>query len=99
MDQMKEDEMPTESANSRRGYSARANDLAHRVRQEATAPRIAAAGALTLGAAAYALLRDPARRERLKDRAQEYIDLASAWWNSDSRPQPSAVSASHIPVS
>jgi len=91
--------MATKSTNGRRSYTARANDFVQRAQREATGSRLAAAGVLALGAAGYVLLRDPARRERLKDRAQEYIDLASAWWNSDSRPQPSAVSASHIPVS
>ena len=89
--------MASKSANSRRNYSTRANDLVHRASQEATAPRLAAAGALTLGAAAYALLRDPERRGRLKNRAQEYIDLASAWWNADSQRQQPA-SAAQIPV-
>jgi hypothetical protein len=98
--QMKEDGMATKSANGSRRYSARANDFMHKAQQEATAPRLVAAGALALGAAAYAVLRDPGRRERLKGRAQEYMDLASAWWNADStQPQQPAVSAVHIPVS
>ncbi len=91
--------MASKSANTRRNYSARANDLMHRASQEATAPRLAAAGALTLGAAAYALLRDSERRERLKSRAQEYIDLASAWWNADKPPQQPVATAAQIPVS
>lgn len=92
--------MATKSANGSRNYSARANNFMQRAQQEATGPRLAAAGALALGAAAYAVLRDPGRRERLKDRAQEYVDLASAWWNADSGPQPqtASVSTQHIPV-
>lgn len=87
--------MANTSANSRR--SSRVGEFMDRARKEATLPRMVAAGTVAAGAAAYALLRDPARRERLKKSARDYVERGSAWWN-DGRGSQKTPSASHIPV-
>jgi hypothetical protein len=92
-----EDEMATASSNNRRRRSARAGEFFDRARQEATLPRLFAAGFVAAGATAYALLRDPERRERLKLRAQTYVDSAAAWWNDQQRSETPAAAA--IPIS
>jgi hypothetical protein len=91
-----EDEMATSSTN-RRSQSRRTSDLLDRARQEATMPRLFAAGVLTAGAAAYALLRDPDRRERLQQRTQNYLDRASTWWNAQKGSETPSSAA--IPIS
>lgn len=89
--------MATKSQGRGQSYSARAGNLFGRARQEATPSRLIAAGALAAGAAAYAVLRDPARRERIRESARDYLDRGTAWWQgSDSSRAPSAVG---IPVS
>jgi hypothetical protein len=75
---------------SRRSYYDRAGEMVGRARQEATTSRIVAAGVVATGAAAYALLRDPSRREQLKATAQDYINRGTAWWQGQSNAQPAA---------
>jgi hypothetical protein len=82
--------MASRTKTNNRGYYDRAGDVLGRARQEATTPRIIAAGAVAAGAAAYALLRDPARRERIRGFAQDYIDRGSAWWQERSSSPPVA---------
>lgn len=77
--------------NSSGSYSERASDLLTRARGEVTAPRLIAAGAVAVGAGAYALLRDAGRRDRLGDLARSYADRAGSWWNETrARPEPNA---------
>jgi hypothetical protein len=92
-----EDDMATTSSGNRRSRSTRSSDLFDRARQEATMPRLFAAGALAAGAAVYALLRDPDRRERLKQRTQDYVDRASDWWNTQKRAETPSGAA--VPIS
>lgn len=88
--------MATKSQNNR-GYSNRAGDLIDLARREATTSRLVAAGTLAAGAAAYAVFSNPARRERIKDLAQGYVDRANAWWQGEQSNQ--SPSAAEIPVS
>lgn len=68
--------MEQQTYGQQRSFSDRARETWEATRREATPPRLAAAGVLALGAAAYGLLRDPARRERLsssvRDLSQRY---------------------------
>lgn len=86
--------MASRTQSSRNSYYDRAGEMLGRARQEATTPRILAAGAVAAGATAYALLRDPVRRERLKDMAQDYIDRGSAWWQGKSPPAANEITVS-----
>jgi len=90
--------MANTSANGSSRRSGRAGDFMQRARQQATLPRILTAGAVAAGAATiYAVLRDPARRERLKQSARDYMERGMSWWNE--RGTESAPSARHVPVS
>lgn len=78
-------------ARNRRGFRDRARMGLSSARREATAPRLATVGALALGAAAYGLLRDPDRRERLTRSARELSDrLMSGWSRQPANPTPTA---------
>ncbi len=82
--------MPTKSVN-RNSFSSRASDFVDRARNEATPARLVAAGTLAAGATAYAVLRDPARRERMRDGAQSFIDRGLNWWrDGELRQTPAA---------
>jgi hypothetical protein len=62
----------------RDSLSSRARSGWDTARREATTPRIAAAVAIGAAAAAYGLLRDPDRRERLRQSAHDLTqDLKS----------------------
>jgi len=84
-------------SSTNRTYSERAGRLMNQARQEATTPRLIAAGTIAAGAAAYALLRDPARRDRLIQSARDYVDRGTAWWNQSRASETPA--ASEITVS
>jgi hypothetical protein len=88
--------MANRTGSNNRSYSARASRLMGRARQEATPSRLIAAGTLAAGAAAYALLRDPERRDRLTKSARDYLDRGMAWWDQSTRNE--APSASNIAV-
>lgn len=69
------------SKNGSRSYSRRAADMLDTARENATAPRVAAAGAVALGALAFAYMRDKDRRDRLTRTARDYTDRATNWWH------------------
>jgi hypothetical protein len=76
---------------NRRGFRNRARIGLNSARREATAARLATVGALALGAAAYGLLRDPDRRERLSKSARDLSDrLMSGWSRQSASPTPGA---------
>ena len=89
--------MANRTASNNRSYSRRASQLLDRARGEATTSRLIAAGTVAAGAAAYALLRDPQRRDRLMSSARAYLDRGTAWWNENTRKEEP--SASGIAVS
>jgi len=67
---------PTTKTRTDRAWSA-TKDAAGAVRREATAPRLAAAGVLALGAAAFAYLRDDGRRARAKEAGWKLVDAVT----------------------
>jgi hypothetical protein len=92
---VKEAEMAEQgSKNGSRSYSRRASDMLDSAWEGATAPRVAAAGAVALGALAFAYMRDKDRRDRLTRTARDYSDRASNWWHgsqkSSTASQPTA---------
>lgn len=82
--------MASKTHTSTRGYYDRAGDMFGRAREEATMPRLLAAGAVATGAAAYALLREPARRERIRETVRDYIDRGTRWWQGGTQSPPPA---------
>lgn len=82
--------MASKTHTSSRGFYDRAGDMLGKAREEATMPRLLAAGAVAAGAAAYALLREPARRERIRETARDYIDRGTKWWQGGSQSPPAA---------
>lgn len=89
--------MATKSPRTNGNYRERAGEYLSRARQEATTPRLIAAGAVAAGAAAYALLRDASRRDLIRESARDYLDRGMAWWHSGSTAE--APAASEIAVS
>lgn len=75
---------------NRRGFGNRARMGLTSARREATAPRLATVGALALGAAAFGLLRNPERRERLFKNARGLSDRLTGWGRQSANPAPSA---------
>lgn len=76
---------------NRQGFRDRARMGLNSARREATAPRLATVGALALGAAAFGLLRNPDRRERLTKSARDLSDrLTSGWGRQSANPAPNA---------
>jgi hypothetical protein len=76
---------------NRRGFGNRARMGLNSARREATAPRLATVGALALGAAAFGLLRNPERRERLTRNARDLSNrLMSGWGRQSANPTPNA---------
>lgn len=76
---------------NRHGFRDRARMGLSSARREATVPRLATVGALALGAAAFGLLRNPDRRERLTKSARDLSDrLASSWGRQSANSAPSA---------
>lgn len=71
------------TASARRSRSSRGADWMESVREQATTSRLVAGAALAVGAAVYALMRDPARRDSLKQKAQGYLDRGKEWWNAE----------------
>lgn len=74
-------------ARNRRGFRKRARLGLDEARRQATVPRLATVGALALGAAAYGLLRDPGRRERL---TRSVRDLSNRLMSGRSRQSANA---------
>ena len=69
--------MPLKSDNGR----TRMTKLTKAARRRMTAPNLMAAGAVALGAAAFAYLRDGQRRSHLKDTARRGRDTLKERWH------------------
>jgi hypothetical protein len=83
--------MSTTTADNR-GFAKRARTSLNAARREATAPRLATVGVLALGAAAFSLLRNPQRRQRLAKSMRELYERMPG--RADHAPQPQAPNAS-----
>ncbi len=84
-------------ANGNQGYRAQATEMLSRTREQATMPRMLAAGAVAAGAGVFALLRNPERRERLKGMAHDYSERVSGWWNEARGQKPPSASEISVP--
>jgi hypothetical protein len=87
--------MNTTTADNR-GFATRARTSLDAARKEATAPRLATVGALALGAAAFGLLRNPQRRQRLAKSMKDLYRRIPG--RTDYAPQQQAPNASAITI-
>jgi hypothetical protein len=59
-------------------------NAADAARRSTTAPRLAAAGTMALGAAAYFYFADPARRAAATQAATRMFERLTSWWQGSS---------------